>query len=410
VVIDNYETMLGLRRPRFIHAFILLAASCVPVLAIVLIAPVLPKIQAHFAGVPRVDVLVPVALTIPALAVGILAPFAGAIVDSLGRKRLLVFAMPLYAAFGVAPLWLDSLYLIILSRLGVGVTEAVIMTCCTALIGDYYTGVQRDKYLSLQTTFHSICAIVFILIGGALGEVSWRAPFYVYAVGLLLVPMMQRLLWEPRPPEPSFESSINVREPDPTPPPFQLPLLVAICAITFIGSIAFFVVPVHLAYLFEALGLHSTRIIGVAIGVHSATILVGTFIFRGLSGIGLRVPKLLALSFLTAGVGFLMMARATTTPSLMAGVIVNSLGSGVLLPTLLTWNMRLLSFERRGLGTGAWVASFSLGQFFNPIVVISLAGILGGRADVIWLFGWALISATGIFLGVKVWTTSPHSA
>lgn len=89
-------------------AAVLMAGSCLPVLGAVLLAPVLPRMQDHFAGVPGSAALVPVVLTVPALALAVLAPFAGVIVDRLGRKRLLVAATILYALFGTAPLWLDS--------------------------------------------------------------------------------------------------------------------------------------------------------------------------------------------------------------------------------------------------------------------------------------------------------------
>jgi len=110
--------------PRFIHAFLLMAGSCLPIMGGLLIAPILPEIQAHFSGVPRVEFWTPIALTIPALMIAILAPFAGAIVDRLGRRRPLVIALVLYAAFGTAPLWLNSLHSIIVSRAGVGLAEA----------------------------------------------------------------------------------------------------------------------------------------------------------------------------------------------------------------------------------------------------------------------------------------------
>src|SRR5262245_45665494 len=129
--------------PRFTHVFLLMAGSCLPIMGTLLIAPILPEIQRSFSEVPRVEILAPIALTIPALFVAILAPFAGAIVDALGRKRPLVIAFALYAAFGTAPLWLDSLHAIIVSRAGVGLAEAVVMTCCTTLIGDYYDGAKR---------------------------------------------------------------------------------------------------------------------------------------------------------------------------------------------------------------------------------------------------------------------------
>ncbi|WP_425444584.1 MFS transporter [Streptomyces phaeoluteigriseus] len=121
-------------------AVLLMTGSCLPVLGAVLLAPVLPRMQDHFEGVTGSAALVPLVLTVPALSLALLAPFAGVVVDRLGRKRLLVAATVLYALFGTLPLWLDSLHGILLSRVLVGVAEAVIMTACTTLIGDYYSG------------------------------------------------------------------------------------------------------------------------------------------------------------------------------------------------------------------------------------------------------------------------------
>lgn len=184
-----------------------MAGSCLPILGAVLIAPVLPKMQDHFASVPGAKALVPLALTVPALALALLAPFAGMIVDRLGRKRLLIVATLLYAVFGTAPLWLDSLGAIIASRALVGVTEAAIMTCCTTLIGDYYSGHRRVKYLALQTMCASASATVFFVLGGAAGSAGWRVPFWVYAVSLMLAPLMATVLTNPAPRTPTEESS-----------------------------------------------------------------------------------------------------------------------------------------------------------------------------------------------------------
>jgi MFS family permease len=105
---------------------LLMFMSCLPVLGAVLLAPVLPSMEQHFARTPNATTLVPVTLTVPALMIGLLAPFAGSIVDRFGRKRLLVGALVTYALFGTAPLYLDGLPAIVLSRVGVGITEAAI--------------------------------------------------------------------------------------------------------------------------------------------------------------------------------------------------------------------------------------------------------------------------------------------
>ncbi len=166
------------------QSLLLLLGSCLPVLGAVLLAPVLPRMQAHFADVAGSTVLVPIVLTLPALMIAVLAPFAGVIVDRLGRKPLLLASMALYTLCGVLPLWLDSLQAIVASRAGIGLAEAGIMTCCTTLMGDYYSGARRERLFALQMVATSLSAAVFIALGGFLGQDDWRTPFALYAVGL----------------------------------------------------------------------------------------------------------------------------------------------------------------------------------------------------------------------------------
>src|SRR4051812_6342748 len=140
------------------QALVLLLSSCLAVLGAVLLAPVLPRIEDAFAGTPGVKTLTPIVLTAPALVIGLTAVVAGRIVDRLGRRRLLIAALVVYAFVGTAPLWLDSLPLIVASRVLVGLTEAAIMTCCTTLLADYFHGRQREKYLGLQVVFTTVAA------------------------------------------------------------------------------------------------------------------------------------------------------------------------------------------------------------------------------------------------------------
>jgi MFS family permease len=240
---------------------LLMAGSCLPILGAVLIAPVLPKMQDYFASTPGAKALVPLALTVPALSLALLAPFAGVIVDRVGRKRLLIVATVLYAVFGTAPLWLDSLGMIIASRALVGVAEAAIMTCCTTLIGDYYSGHQRVKYLALQTMCASASATVFFVVGGAVGAAGWQVPFWIYAVSLVLAPLMATALPSPAT-RPSADAA-PAEAPAGTPAgaetrrPFPWRQLAGICVLTFFGAMVFYTVPVEMAYLLDDLGVET---------------------------------------------------------------------------------------------------------------------------------------------------------
>ncbi|MET9350089.1 MFS transporter [Streptomyces termitum] len=361
-----------------------MVGSCLPVLGAVLLAPVLPRIQDHFAHVPGSEALVPVMLTIPALSLALLAPFAGVIVDRLGRKRLLIVATALYAVFGTAPLWLDSLHAIIVSRVLVGITEAAIMTACTTLIGDYYSGELRDRYLALQTMCAAISATLFFVVGGALGAADWRAPFWLYAVGLLIAPVMARAL--PAPSSPHGEAAGSAGEPAAARRPFPIRRMAGVCLITVFGAAVFYTVPVEMAYLLDDVGVESTGVIGaVTAGASAATVLGSVLFTRIPQRLRHHLPALFAL----CAAGFLIMGVADGLPLLVVGAVVNCVGTGLLLPSLVTRAMGRLAFADRGRGMGLWTASFFLGQFLCPLVLLAAKGAVGGLATAVAFFGVA---------------------
>ncbi|MET9390229.1 MFS transporter [Streptomyces sp. NPDC006624] len=376
--------------PGRLPAVLLMAGSCLPVLGAVLLAPVLPRMQDHFAGVPGSAALVPLVLTVPALSLALLAPFAGAVVDRLGRKRLLVVATVLYALFGTAPLWLDSLHAILASRILVGIAEAAVMTACTTLIGDYYTGRVRDRYLALQTMCASASATVFFVAGGALGAAGWRAPFWLYAVGLLLALAMARALPDPRPAA-GAERPGAATERRPVP----LRRMAGICLLTVFGAVVFYTVPVEMSYLLDDLGVGSTGVIGAATAIASAATVAGSVLFTRLTGSPRRrLPAVLLL----CGAGFLLMGLAGSAPLLVAGAVVNCVGTGLLLPSLLTLAMSRLDFADRGRGTGLWTSAFFLGEFVCPLVLLGGQGPLGGLATAVAALGLVTLLLAGVLL------------
>ncbi|MFF4121003.1 MFS transporter [Streptomyces sp. NPDC001714] len=366
---------------------LLMAGSCLPILGAVLIAPVLPKMQDHFASVPGAKALVPLALTVPALALAVLAPFAGVIVDRLGRKRLLVAATLLYAVFGTAPLWLDSLGAIIASRALVGVAEAAIMTCCTTLIGDYYSGQRRVKYLALQTMCASASATAFFVLGGAAGSAGWRVPFFVYAVSLVLAPLMATALPSPAPRAAAVGTPTGGARRT-----FPWRQLGGICALTFFGAMVFYTVPVEMSYLLDDLGVKNSGVIGLATAVASAATVGGAVAFARLK----RSPEpMLPAVLAVCALGFALMFLAGDAPLLVAGAVVNCVGTGMLLPALLTSAMSRLAFEDRGRGTGLWTAAFFGGEFVCPLVLLAGEAAVGSLAGAVGVLGLAAALVAG---------------
>jgi MFS family permease len=404
------ETMLAdhapERRATAIQGWTLVSTTWLSVIASAVIAPVLPSIGEHFRGTPHVALMVSFVATLPALFVALLAAPSGILADRLGHRKLLLAGVGLYGFCGVAPFWLSSLPGIVISRAGVGIMEAVIMTCSNALIADYYQGDERERWLAYETGTATIVAVLMVSIGGALGEGGWRQPFLVYAFGFLLVPLVICFTWEPRAIRGNDAGAALLERGDQH---FRWNQLAWICAITVFASTAFYVVIVQLSFLLTERGYSSPRLIGMGAGISALTVPLGAVLFRVL-----RVPVAakLALSFFFSAAGLYILAFSQTYSITILGAAVNGLGSGIVLPTLITWALAGLVPAVRGTGTGAWQASFFFGQFVSPLIVLGLAHTLGtlSHAVLAYAIACSVASAVALLFLARPRASAPHLA
>lgn len=363
-----------------LQGVLLLIGSCLPVLGAVLLAPILPTLTGVFSTVPGSDALVPLILTIPALMIALIAPFAGAIVDRLGRKRLLVIALLAYGVLGTAPLYLDTLQGILISRVGVGITEAAIMTCCTTLLADYFIGERRNKYFGSQTVVTALAATAFFVVGGALGANGWRTPFWLYAASFVLLVPVIFFIWQPRPQR--APDGVKLKLPPIPWRALMLPLLVSL-----FGGIIFYSLIVELPYVLDAHGVTDVAAIGAATAAASFATAVGAILFRWIARLQLKVLLPAALGL--GGLGLIIVWLAPSVPIAIIGAIITSFGNGILLPTLLTWAVSGLAFEQRGRGTGLWTGFLFFGQFACPLILLAIQGGVGSLSAALGVLGIA---------------------
>ena len=392
MVSKSFKASASHRQAGPAQSMLLLLGSCLPVLGAVLLAPVLPRMQAHFADVPGSAVLVPIVLTLPALVIAVLAPFAGLIADRLGRKPLLLISMLIYVLCGVLPLWLESLPAIVLSRAGIGLAEAGIMTCCTTLMGDYYSGARRERLFALQMVATSLSAAVFIALGGFLGQDDWRTPFALYAVGLIFLPLMAWKLWEPQ------ARTQIIGQPTPT-GHFPWRALTPMYVLALLAGLSLFIVPVQAGYLLNLLHVDAPQQIGMTMGANQLGVLIGALSFRLFSG--MRGQHLLLIAYLMAGLGGLLMAGADSHLQVVIAVAINGLGIGLMLPTLITWIMAQVDFHQRGRAAGCFTAAIFAGEFISPLVILGItSGVATALPAALAVIGWLQLLVALCCLGV----------
>ena len=202
-------SLIGLqRKPGFLQGIMLLLPITMNVMGITVLTPVVHLLLEEFKSVPYHDyMIIGGVVTMPSIWVLLFSPVAGWLADRFGRRNLLLASMVVYALVGIAPAFLKDLYAIIAARVGVGICESIVITVSTTLIGDYFKGRTRDRWMASQTAVASLSALGIIYLGGQLGaEFGWRGPFYLYIYSLVLAFGVYAFVWEPPaecPPMPS---------------------------------------------------------------------------------------------------------------------------------------------------------------------------------------------------------------
>jgi MFS family permease len=374
-------------KPGFLQGIMLLLPITMNVMGITVLTPVVHLLLDEFKAVPYHDyMIIGGVVTMPSIWVLLFSPVAGWLADRFGRRNLLLTSMVVYAFVGIAPAFLTDLYAIIAARVAVGICESIVITVSTTMIGDYFTGRTRERWMASQTAVASLSALGIIYLGGQLGAAyGWRGPFYLYMYSLVLAIGVYAFVWEPaidRPPSTDLTS--------PTRPRFPWARMLGICGLTLLASTSFYTVVTKNAEAMVALGVSDPAIIAKYTMLASIGVPLGTFIYWGLSR--LPIHWLLLIDFALLGTGFIWMGRAADPTTYAWGSFINQVGCGIVLPTMLVWATRGLTYAIRGRGIGMWQAAFAIGQFLSGMAVTLLSKQLGGLLPALQMMGEAAIA------------------
>ncbi|MFM2289954.1 MAG: hypothetical protein RL684_3097 [Pseudomonadota bacterium] len=365
-----------MRTPGTAQGLTLVALGTLPTLAIAALVPVLPALFARFGGLPNGEWWVPMILTVPSLCVALFSGPIGLAADRWGRRRLLLLALAAFGVSGLAPFLFEDLHAIIASRFVVGIAEAAILTIGNALMGDYFAGEARQKWLGLQVSVGPFVGTGYILAGGALGDWSWHGPFMLYLLGIVVLAVAWFTLHEPQPgDEPGDEPGDAVAAP-PAGTRFPWGATALVGGVTLVLSVIYFLQAVQHGRIFSELGVTSPGRISRVVAVASMGTVVGGLAFRRFGG--WRVTSLLAIVFSCYGIGYVGVAHSPGWRVGMAFDAVGQFAGGLGLAALIAWALGTYGFAHRGRGMGIWAACFFLGQFLSPPVVTLLGRLAPG--------------------------------
>ena len=375
----------------------LLLVSSLTIMSGATIAPSLPAIEAHFAETEHAALLTRLVLTVPALFIALCAPFAGVLADRAGRRPLLIWSIGLYAFAGMSGLLFSSLGNLLIGRALLGVAVAGTMTTATALIGDYFAGPERNRFMGLQSAFIGFGGLVFLTSGGVLAELHWRAPFAVYALALLLLPAV--IAFIPEPARVAAGSGASAAASDSR----IGTAIAALFAAAILNSVAFYLIPTQLPFHLQSIGAGTPSRAGLAIAIlPTASALTALAYGRLRGGVGISITGMFGIGFGLMAAGFWLIAAADSYAAILAGALVGGVGMGCVMPNLGAAAMMLAPASMRGRVAGGLTASIFVGQFASPLISQPMIASFGYPASFrntgLLLAAMALTAATLAFI------------
>lgn len=354
-----------------------LAAATLTLMAPAIIAPSLPAMEEVFAGAPGAGLLVRFMLTVTSLAIALSAPVSGGVADRIGRRALLLFGLVLYAVSGTAGFFTTDLYLLLATRVLLGVAVSGIMTAVSATITDWFDGPRRASFLGLQQACTSLGGVVFLPLAGLLATVSWKAPFWIYAASAAVAVFALLALRE----EPRTERAATP-EHQRSPQQSGTGSIVGVYVLAFVATLVFYMAPTQLPFLLGNVGSGPT-VIGMVIAGSTLSSMVGALAFPSLRR-HLTPTTITTVSVALLGAGWLLVGTAGAVVQIVAGLLVAGAGIGFVVPNL---NLRLSELahpDQRGRVLSGLVTGIFLGQFLSPLVMQPLVQNTGIAGAFVW--------------------------
>ncbi|MFC7212632.1 MFS transporter [Saliphagus sp. GCM10025334] len=369
-----------------------------------LINPTIPAIQSSFAHLPNSETLAQLVSTMSAPIVVIVAPIVGYLLDRHRRKPILIAAILIYGVGTSIAFFLDSLYLILATRVLDGIAVAAVMVTVPTLISDYYSGGRRESVMGWYGAVQAGGGAVAVIIGGLIADVNWKYIFLVFALALLLIPPVIRYL----------------PEPDVTRSPSEVGRLEAVAKIVRDSPI-FVLVGIYLVVAFAMLTnnlihieapyyLQNTLgISGSMTGVTLSAAMVAGVVAAASYG---RVKKrcrhitIVAFAFTTATIGYVIISAMDSFPVVFVGIVIGACGLGFILPTANDWVAAVVHERYRGRALSGVTMMMYLGFAISPFAPAPLIDQFGRSTTFFVWAGFLLVAAVG---ATALWWVSEDS-
>ncbi|MBC7443406.1 MAG: MFS transporter [Ramlibacter sp.] len=364
-------------------------ACVIAFMGIGLVDPILPAIARDLHATPTETEML---FTSYLVVTGVAMFFTSWLSSRIGAKRTLLIGLALIIAFALASGASQSVEAVIGFRAGWGLGNALFISTALATIVGAASGGTSSAIILYEAAL-GLGIAIGPLIGGLLGSLSWRGPFFgsasLMAVGFAAIVVM--LKTDARVPAPIRLSA-----------PFRAlarPALGVLAAAAFFYNIGFFVLLAYTPFALVPLGLGSAITLGlVFFGWGIALAVTSVWVAPLLTGRMKRthvlqtVLPLLALDLAAAAL------LSGSAPGLVVCVIVGGLLLGVL-NTVLTECVMEATDLPRAVASSAYSGVRFLGGAIAPPAATLLGGAFGPAMPFLGAAAAVLVAVAILMLG-----------
>ncbi len=375
-----------------------MASASTTVMAGAIISPVLNPMGEGLGVSPAWARLI---ITTHGIFIALCSPLIGILIDRVGAKKPLIFGLILYGLSGAAGLFITSYWLLIVSRIIIGIGISAIFTSITVLILNLYEGQQRNNVMGWRASSNSFGGVFWPLLGGYLGTFSWHTPFAAYLIGIplgilvfLTIPDKRKGVIKPVNAVNNKESVLRIVK--------NTRVLYITYGLTFLTHFFLYANVVFVPQLVERFGTVNPFHIGILLSTSGLTAAITSIAYGRIKAI-LSYKSIIIIVMLIWVAGATTMSRASSTAMVGLAMVLYGFGMGAMMPTAVVWTGESVPASFRGRIT-SYLATFGyVGQFLSPVILSPIASLFGLNTVFIIIAGISALLFFGfvIFLREK---------
>lgn len=336
------------------------------------------------------------------------APVVGGLSDAFGRRPVLLLAVlglgVDYALTALSP----TIVWLFVGRIIAGIFGAS-YTTANAYIADVTPPDERGKAFGMLGAAFGVGFVVGPAIGGLLGDLGPRVPFFV-AAGLSLANFLYGLVFLPETHPKEKRQPLQLKQIHPFGAVANIPggkdvrtLVIALFAL-FLGSAVY---PAVWSFWSNARFGWSPRMIGISLAAYGVTSIITQAFLVGFctKRWGDQKTAFIGLAF---NVGCFVLTGLASQTWMVFAVLIIASPAGIAMPAMQAWMSKLAPDEAQGRLQGAVGAAESLSSIFGPILMSQVFGALEHVLPGAPFFVAAVLSVAAMFIALRA--TAPTAA